>query len=316
MAYHWTGSIAAFTEFIVTHERPDRRALHVARATIYLARDWHLGHLVPPGAAELSARFLYSYSPKEVHRFARTQSPSFRQLLSALEYMTAPGMALHYAVRKLAIEELVRTRLKAGVRQVVVLGAGFDTLALRLHREFPEVTFFEVDRACNQTVKLRALMGQWAPAKNIGFIDADAMRDPLEQKLLANHFVSGVPTLFVAEALLASMGAAQRDHLLDFVRAVGGPGCSLVFTVMERGPDGKVHYRGAKWTARWWWRRQGMRLEWGPSRLELDEYLRRHGFVLGKLLTAKDFRVRFLDGNRDVPLAEGEDVAIADVVKT
>ncbi|HYM48888.1 MAG TPA: class I SAM-dependent methyltransferase, partial [Burkholderiaceae bacterium] len=108
---------------------------------IYLARDWHLGHLVPAGAADLYARFLYSHSPREVHRLTRTQSPSFRQVLSALEYLTVPGMALHYAVRKLAIEDFVRAGIKAGKQQVVVLAAGFDTLAQRLHQEFSQVRF-------------------------------------------------------------------------------------------------------------------------------------------------------------------------------
>ena len=32
-----------------------------------------------------------------------------------------------------------------GAKQVVILGAGFDTLALRLSEQFPSVKFIEVD---------------------------------------------------------------------------------------------------------------------------------------------------------------------------
>lgn len=297
------------------HERTDPRALHVARATIYLARDWHFGHLVPAGAAELCARFLYSFSPREVHRISRAHSQTFRQFLSALEYLTVPGMALHYAARKLAIEEAVRTGIAAGAQQVVVLAPGFDTLALRLHREFPQVRFVEVDCAANQTIKRRALMGQWAPGKNFAFVAADVGREPLGPKLLDGNYAPGVPAVFVAEAVLALLDEPARTALLDFMHMRGGPGCRLVFTAMERGPDGGVRFRGATWIARLWWGLRGTRFEWGPSRDELEAYLGEYGFALDRLLTAKDFRLRYLDGNPDVPLAEGEDVAVAHVVK-
>jgi methyltransferase (TIGR00027 family) len=299
----------------MSKEKPNVSAVRIARATIYMARDWHLGNLVPEGAADLCARFLYSYSPKEIHRISRNQSQTFRQYFSALEYITVPGMALHYAVRKMAIEEMVRAGIAAGMQQVVVLAAGFDTLAVRLHREFPQVRFIEVDRAANQTIKQRALMGPWAPGKNLAFVVSDPTRESLEHRLLSSSYVTGVPTLFIAEEMLASMDPTQRSGLFDFVRALGGPGCGLVFSVMERGPNGKIVYRGATWLARTLWRLQGRRFNWGPSRVELEEYLAEHGLALTKLLTAKDFRVHFLDGNRDVPLAEGEDVAIAHVMK-
>ena len=291
--------------------RLDRHALRIARALIFIARDWHLGHLVPPGAAELSARFLYSYSPREVHRIARAQSPTFRQFLSALEYLTAPGMALHYAVRKLAIEDQVRRSIATGAQQVVVLGAGLDTLAARLHREYPQVNFIEVDRAEHQEVKRRALMGQWAASRNLVFVSADLARERLERKLLGTIYVAGAPTVFVAEGTLTAMSHTQRDALFDFVRTVGGPASSIVFTAMERGPDGRIRFRGATWLARWWWHWQGERYQWGPSRLELEDYLGRHGLRLASLLTTREFRVRYLDGNPDLPLAEGEDIVVA-----
>jgi methyltransferase (TIGR00027 family) len=299
----------------MSNNKPNVSAVRIARATIYLARDWYFGHLVPAGAADLCARFLYSYSPKEIHRISRNQSQTFRQFFSVLEYLTVPGMAMHYAVRKMAIEELVRTEIGRGTRQVVVLAAGSDTLAARLHREFPQVRFIEVDRAANQTIKQRALVGPWAPAKNLVFLVSDPTRESLESHLLASSFISGTPTLFVAEEMLTPMNETQRSGLLEFIRAIGGPGCSLVFSAMERGPDGKIQYRGATRLARMLWRLQGRQFNWGPNRLELEEYLAEHGFALTKQLTAKDFRVRFLDGNRDVLLAEGEDVSIAHVRK-
>jgi methyltransferase (TIGR00027 family) len=205
----------------------------------------------------------------------------------------------------------VRRGIATGAQQVVVLGAGLDTLAARLHREFPQVKFIEIDRAETQEVKRRALMGQWAAGRNLVLVSADPARDRLEHKLPKSVYVAGAPTLFVAEDTLASMGDANRDALFNYVHAVGGPASSMVFTAMERGPDGRVRFRGTNWLARLRWARYGNRGHWGPSRVELEDYLGRHGLRLVSVLTAKDFRVRYLDGNPDVPLAEGEDIAVA-----
>jgi Leucine carboxyl methyltransferase len=59
-------------------------------------------------------------------------------------------------LRKCYIENHVR-RLLPLVKQVLVLGAGYDTLAHRLAGEFPHWTFYEVDHPATSKVKLRAL---------------------------------------------------------------------------------------------------------------------------------------------------------------
>jgi Leucine carboxyl methyltransferase len=59
-------------------------------------------------------------------------------------------------LRKCYIENQVR-RLLPSVKQVLVLGAGYDTLAHRLAREFPNLIFCEVDHPATSKVKLRAL---------------------------------------------------------------------------------------------------------------------------------------------------------------
>ncbi len=295
------------------NDRPDATTLLTARAMLYFARDWHFGNLVPAQATALYARFLYAYSPRIAIRYARKESPWFRQVVSALEFLTVPGILLHYAVRKLAVEDLVRASIEAGVKQVVVLAAGFDTLAVRLHREFAGVSFIEVDRPGIQAIKRRALTGQWSPSANLSFVGADLVREPLEQKLLASAYVSGVPTLFVVEGLLAFMPDAERNALFEFINVLGGPGSRMVFTFMEREPNGRIQFRGASWMALAWWRLRGERFKWGPGRGELEENLVTSGFSLKRLLTAADFRVRYLDGNPDIPLAEGEDVALAEV---
>src|SRR5690606_2788714 len=71
-----------------------------------------------------------------------------------------PHMELWIALRTEYLDRQVRRLVDAGVDQVVVLGAGFDTRAARLAR--PGVRFFEVDHPDTQAEKrarLAALTG-------------------------------------------------------------------------------------------------------------------------------------------------------------
>jgi methyltransferase (TIGR00027 family) len=81
--------------------------------------------------------------------------PNHRRVASALQL---PGLRRlgqssfpYLAARTLLFDRFVRDALDGGVRQVVVLGAGFDSRAWRLAR--PGVTFFEVDQPATQADK-------------------------------------------------------------------------------------------------------------------------------------------------------------------
>jgi O-methyltransferase involved in polyketide biosynthesis len=52
--------------------------------------------------------------------------------------VTHPGIVRHWMLRKRWIESRVRARIAAGASQVVVLGAGLDTLGVRLASELPD----------------------------------------------------------------------------------------------------------------------------------------------------------------------------------
>ena len=60
-------------------------------------------------------------------------------------------------MRKLFIEQQVREAIQNGVKQVVVLGGGYDTLALRLHLDYKKIYFYEIDRGHTRDTKLSAV---------------------------------------------------------------------------------------------------------------------------------------------------------------
>ena len=216
-------------------DRPSSTATLIAMATVLLARDARFAQYVPPGGAVLCERCLTG-----AQRWL-TRMPALAQ---AIERATIPGLCLHFMVRKRWIEHAVRSALARGARRVVVIGAGYDTLALRLAPEFPAVRFTEVDHPATQAVKRAALT---APA-NLRFVAADLARTPLPSALAGA--LGPEPSAFVIEGLLMYLTRADVMALLAAVHRLQAAGGELVFTVMEPGADGSIRFHNATWLER------------------------------------------------------------------
>jgi len=219
----------------VRADRPSSTATLIAMATVFLARDTRFAQYVPPGAAVLCERCLGG-----AQRWL-TRMPALAQ---AIERATIPGLCLHFMLRKRWIEHAVRSALARGVRRVVVIGAGYDTLALRLAPEFPAVRFTEVDHPATQGVKRAAL----AAPSNVRFVAADLARTPLARVLAGA--LGPEPSVFVVEGLLMYLTGEQIAALLADVHRLQAAGGELVFTVMEPAPDGAIRFHNATWLER------------------------------------------------------------------
>lgn len=135
-----------------------------------------------------------------------------------------------HCVRHATIDALVRASLDRGVRQIVVLGAGYDMRASRLG--VPGSRWFELDRAEVLARKTRHLQGATGLHEPVTRLAVD-LRDALPLGQLRDAGLDpGEPTCFVLEGLvhylprprilglLAETGAGQapRDLILSFIQ--------------------------------------------------------------------------------------------------
>ncbi|HYL25538.1 MAG TPA: class I SAM-dependent methyltransferase, partial [Burkholderiales bacterium] len=208
-------------------DRPSSTAALIAAATVLLAGDARFAQFVPPGAADICARCL---TPRQL------LLTRLRWLARAAERATIPGLMLHFMLRKRWIERAVRGAIARGCRRVVVIGAGYDTLAARLAPPFPAVRFTEVDHPATQAVKRAAI----AASANLQFVAADLARVPLRQALPASREAS----VFIAEGLLMYLAAPEVDALLASLDG------EIIFTVMEPAPGGRIAFHNATWLER------------------------------------------------------------------
>ena len=119
-------------------------------------------------------------------------------------------------------------------RQVLILGAGFDTRSVRFGAKFPETKFFELDSPLTQQAKRERLKERGvAVPPNAQFIAVDFDRDSLDAKLSEAGFMRGVRSLFILEGLTMYLEPQSVDALFTFLADCAGPGSVFVFDAVK-----------------------------------------------------------------------------------
>lgn len=139
------------------------------------------------------------------------------------------GLAGHAALRMHAVDRAVLAGLAQGCRQVVVVGAGFDTRAWRL-RELTGCHVVEIDLPGTQAVKQRRLDGL-ASVTPVVFAPADLSDDRLERVLASTGHDAEQPTVWVWEAVAPYLPREAVRATVDAIAARSAAGSHLAMTV-------------------------------------------------------------------------------------
>ncbi len=148
-------------------------------------------------------------------------------------FLGVPFFRESMRVRTRFIDDDTRRALGDGMRDVVILGAGFDCRSLRLG-ELADAHVFEIDFAGQLAAKQQAL-GEAGIAipPHLHFVPCDfAAPDfdaQLSHDLHAAGLRAGAPTLFIWEGVTSYLSDADIDRSLEWMARTGGPGSRLVF---------------------------------------------------------------------------------------
>jgi methyltransferase (TIGR00027 family) len=253
--------------------------------------------------AALTRRLLNAAEPAPWFDFALRHRAA-RGVLIATERLVLPGILLHWLARKRLLDTLAHDALAAGCRQIVVLGAGLDTLARRLHGH---CACFEMDHPATQAIKRRAFTG--GPV----LLAADLLDASPARSLRAEpRYALDQPALFVAEGLLMYLPPARVADIMLELAAFAAPGSRFAFTFIEERPGTPLGFHHGRRVAGWWLRRRREPFRWGLARTDADAFAARHGWELAALSSPEELRRRFLvpHGLAAAPLAVGESIAL------
>jgi methyltransferase (TIGR00027 family) len=259
-----------------------------------------------------SAWFVEEHSEEARLQLERWKSGAPHPLIDLLRQSIGKGSYLFILLRKRFVEDQLRAALQAGADQVVVFGAGYDPLPLRLAPEFPGVTFFELDYPATQEVKQRALEKHGATTPQIVLVGVDFSRESAEDRLRAQpRFRPKATSVFLAEGVLMYLEPADVDQLFAIVGRNSGPGSRFIFTLVETRA---VNAAERQQTIR------GMALTGEPVRSSLDReqvegFLRARGFERRTMVDRDGLRGLYLEPlGIDREVSEGTLIVVAEVV--
>jgi len=204
-------------------------------------------------------------------------------------------------VRDRLTDDLLTACAAAAVRQFVLLGAGFDTTALRRPPGTEAVRIYEVDQPATQAVKLArlaAISGARA-APDFEAVAVDFERERLGEALARSSFDPTQPALFAWQGVIYYLTTeAIRDTLREIARSAAS-GSELVFDFLLphwtlEGNSGRVLSFARFYTAR-----LGERYISYHSVEDIERLLAEAGFELVSIRLDRELEAAYLGGRAD-----------------
>jgi methyltransferase (TIGR00027 family) len=143
---------------------------------------------------------------------------------------------LFTAARSRIAEDALSRAVERGVRQIVILGAGFDTFALRNPHGALEIRIYEVDHPATQGWKLERLAeAEIALPPWLILVPVDFERDDLGETLAGAGFRRNSPAFFTWLGVVPYLTLDAIGPTLDYMSSIENS--EVVFDYMEP-PEG------------------------------------------------------------------------------
>jgi methyltransferase (TIGR00027 family) len=270
-------------------DRPSKTARKVALNTVTLGAKPGMGDVLPAGIVDATATLLVESGAVGATGVRWSRSPRMVSVYQAFDWMM-PGQFEAFAHRKAFCERQVREGIGAGASQVLVLGAGYDTMGWRLAPEFTDVAFFEIDHPATAALKAKgiAAMGQ---RPNLHLIAEDLGERQLKDVLRANEtWNPTAATVFVAEGLLMYLPLAAVGALFEQCAAISGTGSRIAFTYIGTRSDGRPDAGPCTRLVLWILKLSGEPWLWSTGPEELGLFLQENNWTSAPNLVVSSAR--------------------------
>jgi methyltransferase (TIGR00027 family) len=290
-----------------------RTAVKISRILVYLGADPRRAALLPTGAAELTEALLRQAGLLHDWQLRAYRSPRVRSAIGWMEHRLLDGQSTHIALRKRVLDDETRAGIEAGAVQVLVVGAGFDTLAFRLARVHRHVRFVEIDHPATQSLKRHALDELDRPA-NLHLWPADLGATPLPEVLDELGWDRRARSVVVAEGVLMYLGEHEVADVMRGVASHLASGSRLLGTYLVPDAHGRPNVGKLGGLTRASLEAIGEPLRWATTPEALATLLEHTGFTVRDEPGRVDLRLRYLvpAGLDDLALPTHERVLVAE----
>ena len=212
--------------------KPSFTAFLIPKILPALARNKKYSSLLTQQQVELSRRFAKECA-KNDFGIALVNLIGKRPAIWLADNIGIKGLPVHYAARKRYIRDKLDSVISE-LQQVVMIGAGFDTLCLEYSQKYSEIKFFEIDQYATQKIKLDALIKMpGSVAQNMNFVAADLSKQSVSAALVPSGFNKNAKTFFVIEGVLPYLETKDVEKLFADIGFSCDGGSYIVFGSMS-----------------------------------------------------------------------------------
>jgi len=231
-----------------------------------------------------------------------------------IDTRSVPGARTVAVARTRFIDERLVAALKQGVKQIVILGAGYDTRAYRIPG-IEQSIVFEIDHPNTSAAKQLHLKKQLGSLPHhVRFIAIDFNEQSLAQALTATDFDERLKTFFIWEGVTNYLSAEAVDAGFRTMRRIAQES-AIVFTYVDKAViDSDNEFEGAA-KLKQVLSKAGERWTFGFDPPELETYLDERGYSLRENIGSIELRSRYFNASsRNLRGYEFYRVAVAESV--
>jgi methyltransferase (TIGR00027 family) len=137
-----------------------------------------------------------------------------------------PGALTSAIARTRFIDDEVKLELKAGTKQLIILGAGYDTRPYRF-QEMLKVMVYEIDHPSTSAAKQKIMK-----SNHVRFVPVDFNSEALESRMVAEGYDSALRTVFIWEGVTNYLTESAVDATLRWC-STAAPGSVVIFTYVD-----------------------------------------------------------------------------------
>jgi methyltransferase (TIGR00027 family) len=208
-----------------------------------------------------------------------------------------PGVSNAIIARTRFIDDCLDAAIVDGIRQLVILGAGYDTRAMRFKALKESVTVFELDHPSTQNKKLERIEDDLKEdLSHVRYISIEFSKEDLANKLFSCGYDETLKTLFIWEGVTYYIPASAVDQTLSFISYHSPSRSNVIFDYFPSTvADGTTEITEAR-ALRDGLRRIGEEIVFGISPNRINEFMQVRGFSVIQNLTVEDYRKIYFNG--------------------
>jgi len=208
-----------------------------------------------------------------------------------------PGGPDAVIARARFIDDYIKTCVKEGLEQLVILGAGYDCRPYRMNELKNGISVFELDHTSTQEIKLEKLTSILGHTPDhVVFVPYKINERGLENILTDTGYDPLKNTLFIMEGLVMYLPIEAFKNILLFVSQNSGPGSSVVFDFLPPGiDDGTIELKVGK-TLHNYAKKRGEPFQFGIDKTGIEKFLSENGFYQIQCISAEECRPKYFNG--------------------